>query len=52
MVESYGSPSGAAYASRAVGRHSDAGALPQHHVHTLGTALQHRNIDRSAFGGS
>jgi hypothetical protein len=43
---------GAAFASRAVGCHSDAGMLPQRRVHTSGAALQHRCGDRSAFGGS
>jgi hypothetical protein len=39
VVGSYRSPPGAAFASRAVGRHSDTGTLPQRRVHTSGTAL-------------
>jgi hypothetical protein len=51
VAGSYGLPPGAAFASRAIGRHSDTGALPQRHVHTLGAVLQHRRSDRSVFGG-
>jgi hypothetical protein len=52
VAGSYGPPLGAAFASWAAGRHSDADALPQRLVHTPGATLHHCFGDRSAFGDS
>jgi hypothetical protein len=52
VAGSYGPPSGVAFASWAVGFHTDADTLPQHLVHTSGAALHHHFGDRSTFGDS